>query len=267
LAFIKIATPISHLFSSEDIAKKISVYSDCFEGRETSPAILESEQELFHCDLSIVCPWNGKEENILLEIRKNRSSLNIITFHVASCYCDPTIQNGMFFPNGNKMKPEEMVVNTVKNLEKIRSIYPSGTKIGLENNNYFPTGAYETVTEGSFLSELITNNGLFFLLDIAHAQITSTNNKIGFSKYMDSLPLGKLLQIHTSMFKVRDDGIAIDSHELPSEELIETTITIANKHNAQYITPEYYKDLQKLFELLKTMREKLHNGYNEPIKV
>jgi len=160
-----------------------------------------------------------------------------------------------------------MVVNTVKNLEKIRSIYPSGTKIGLENNNYFPTGAYETVTEGSFLSELITNNGLFFLLDIAHAQITSTNNKIGFSKYMDSLPLGKLLQIHTSMFKVRDDGIAIDSHELPSEELIETTITIANKHNAQYITPEYYKDLQKLFELLKTMREKLHNGYNEPIKV
>ena len=60
-----------------------------------------------------------------------------------------------------------------KKFNWLRKNFRNKLLIGLENNNYYPTKAYDFVTDGDFIDKVVRdNNKLFFLFDLAHAQVT-----------------------------------------------------------------------------------------------
>ena len=55
---MKIATPISHLFTNEALAVQILRASDCLEERDHSPKPDISNSELYHSDLQLIHPFH-----------------------------------------------------------------------------------------------------------------------------------------------------------------------------------------------------------------
>ena len=66
----------------------------------------------------------------------------------------------------------------------------------IENNNYYPLEAYDIIADPKFISEIVNENKINFLFDIAHAKVSASNMNIDFKKYIDELPMSKMIQIH-----------------------------------------------------------------------
>ena len=136
----------------------------------------------------------------------------------------------------------------------IRDIFPH-CAIAVENNNYLNTSAYDIITDGNFISDIVYSNNLFFLLDIAHAKISAINKKIDYQKYLNSLPLDKIIQLHISQHTV-SDKIAFDSHiELNDETLLELPFYFQLSKHLRYLTVEYYQSARKLIDLLSKIKK------------
>jgi uncharacterized protein len=144
----------------------------------------------------------------------------------------------------------------------LRGFLDKGIKIGLENNNYFPTPAYDIVTDSDFISEVVNEFGIYLLLDIAHAMVTCHNQGLRYNDYVNSLPLARLIQLHICRPEVPSTGIARDSHEAPDHLMMREVVALVKKYpQIRYLTIEYYKDkdrlVQSLRELQKTLGERI----------
>ena len=96
---------------------------------------------------------------------------------------------------------------------------------------------------------------IFFLLDLAHAQITSYNKKIKLKKYLNSLPLNKAIQIHIVNYKIKKE-IAVDTHYVPTIKTYRLVSKIlANYPSIQYLTIEYYRNTKILIESIKKLKK------------
>jgi hypothetical protein len=255
-ATVKVALPVSHLLEnrlcSEPLLKKI----EFFEGRDVSFSCFEEQHLAFHSELDLLQQWPATTEEHLLSVINRRPQLTLLTFHAACCYDAPGIDNGRYIPGGRRLEPNEMLHNSAVNCEMVRDIIPTRMDIGVENNNYFSTGAYETVTDGIFLGEIIKANNLSFLLDFAHAQISAVNKGQPFQEYFASLPLDRIIQIHISEYGIRSDGTAYDKHGLPTSSTIEKIGSLLKQWpTVQYITPEYYEDVPLLVDLINQIKE------------
>lgn len=247
---IKIATPISHLFKDEAAGKRIALESDCLECREWC---IESElprQELIHYDVNINMPWNDSEKAELLKAFQ-KAELKLVTFQMASDYTKPVIVDSMYQAGGEKLSPEQMFRNVCENASWLKSVLRDEIQVGIENNNYYPTGAYDTVTDPSFIRQCIIENNLSLLLDIAHAMVSAHNKKRTYKDYISGLPLERLIQLHICGPRIRSDGMAMDAHELPDEEMDRNVFDVASRYPVRYLTVEYYKDTENLIDCLR----------------
>jgi len=253
---IKIATPISHLLKDNEDFVKIGMHSDCWECRDRSFDSIIEKQEVFHCDLQPIHNIADEQLEYLEKIRNNKPDLKLITFHCAS-NCDQPIINkdGMFELGGRKYSKIEMLENAKKNFSIIKKIFGNNVKIGIENNNYFDTPAYEYVTDPEFISRIVYDNELEFLFDIAHAKVTCHNRKLSFIDYKKKLPLDRIIQVHVCRYGIDNNGLAYDAHDLPGQEEIEDVLNLANNYNVLYITIEFYKDKVKLINCLKEIKK------------
>jgi uncharacterized protein (UPF0276 family) len=109
----------------------------------------------------------------------------------------------------------------------------------LENLDYWPTGAYEYVSEPDFVASVIEDAGVEFLLDIAHAQVAAARLGMRSDDYLDRLPLHRIRQIHVSGPRVRD-GVLIDAHEPLTDEDYRLLGRVLRARRPSAVTFEYH---------------------------
>ena len=250
---IRIATPVSTLFSNKENINKINRYSDCLEGRENKKTTLLKNIELIHFDIDIHKKFKQKD---IIEIKKliNNMKLECISFQMSSSYYSPILKNNKFYPMGKKLSKSNIFKNIHFNLLWLKKNINFNCKIAIENNNYYSTGAYDLVTDADFLTKILNKYNLYLLFDYSHAKITTHNKKILFNKYLLSLPLNKVIQIHFCGFEIINNE-AIDTHITPNKQdydILKELINICD--NLMYITLEYYRDIDGAIDSLKKIK-------------
>ena len=256
---IKIATPISKLFnSSPQVEKSIVELSDALEVRDLSTNTDFSLPKLYHCEYGILHKWADKEMNQILGIINKNPEISFITFHLPACYENSPIENNVYMPVGHKMSISEMRENARWNIKLLREKIGYKIEFGVENNNYFATGAYEIVTEPAFINELLSLLNIKLLLDIGHAQISAFNQNKSTDEYINAFNLDEVYQIHLSSPTLAKEACADSHKELTEEDWDVFKRVLARCPNVQYITIEYYKDLDKLMQMLKRLKKILY---------
>lgn len=252
----KIATPISSLFDNPHHAEQIMEKSDCLECRDRSIYATFPRQELFHCEIQPIHNLGKSDFSYLEKILGLKPDLKLITFHAASSCDQPYVEGNMFQTAGVQYSRKEMLQNARKNFSKIKAILGGQVKIAIENNNYYPTEAYFCITDAGFIREIVYENDIYFLFDIAHARVTAHNRKLDYEDYTSGLPLERMVQIHISRYAINENNIGYDAHNLPDErEWKELTRIISDNRSVHYLTVEYYKDKDKLIRSLKEAKE------------
>ena len=254
---MRLATPISHLFRNAEAGARIAAASDCLECREWC---IESEwprQELIHYDIGLQLRWDDNTRDELKHAFTLKKDLRLVTFQVPSCYDAPVLEERCFQPGGRRLSREEMLETIRDNVRWLKTVLRSGVEVGLENNNYYPTPAYEDIADPAFVSDAVESSGCLFLLDIAHAYISAHNRGEWSEDYLAGLPLRRLAQVHLCGPSIPERGTAFDEHEWPDEELTAEAIRLGGLHKARYLTVEYYKDANRLVEGLKALRSRV----------
>jgi uncharacterized protein (UPF0276 family) len=254
---IKLATPISHLFENKDYQNIIIDNSDVLECRDRSIEHIFDNQELFHCELQPIHAWSEYEWNFLQKIKDTKPDLKLLTLHLGSCCDKPILDKRMYKLGGREYSRKEMLNYAKENFALIKEMFGPNVEIGVENNNYYPTEAYRDVTEAEFISEVVNENDLKFLFDIAHAKVTCFNKNLNFERYKKELPLDKVIQLHICSYSIDEKlNLAYDAHNYPNdEELLEVRKILDKYKSVQYLTVEYYKDVENLEASLKKVRE------------
>lgn len=255
----KIVTPVSHLFFNKSNADKISKYSDYLEIRERTLKLDFKRELFFHCDADITLPWTQQFKLELKQILNKKNKIKYISFQSTRCCEKSKIINKVYVLSGKKYKKKEMFFEAKKNINWLRKNFGNKLLIGLENNNYYPTEAYDFVTDGDFIDKVVRDNKLFFLFDLAHAQVTASNKKINFQKYVNSLPMDLMLQMHICRPLI-NHKISRDMHYLPNNKMFKEIKLIASRYkNLKFFTIEYYKNADKLISVIKELRKVLKN--------
>ncbi len=255
---MKLVTPISHLFKDESFAKMIENHSDALEARERTATLNFAKTTHYHIDFDLNLGLKEEEKNFLIDYVKPREEISTLTFQAARDCVKSKISDGMYTIASTVIGLDEQVQNTKNSIKEIKNIVGSDRNIGIENNNYFPTGAYDICTSLEYLLRVLEETELHLLLDIAHAKVTSVNKNCSFEVYAQSLlETEKCKQIHIcehSVIKKNGKLLARDSHEIPSFTTSAETVELCNKYKIPCITVEYYKDAEKLTEYLKYMQ-------------
>lgn len=253
---IKIATPVSDLFRNEIQAQAIISCSDCLESRDHATNAKYPNQILHHSDIELIHELSEKDLTHLERIMDIKHDLMLISFHAASACQNPLLVDGVYQPAGTQYTAEDMLEIAKKNITTIKTITGNNMRIAVENTNYYPTPAYNHVTDADFLSKLVNDNDLAFTFDIAHAGITAHNRDINFDNYIAQLPMDKVRQLHLSHFSINSNQLAADSHEpLEYSDFISLRRLMEKYRTIEFISLEYYKDYQLLIENLRTIRE------------
>ncbi len=255
---IKIAVPLSTLFLEDDSRiDDILMEADTFEGREAGFSLFHGA-ELFHFDIQLIHEFSDSEISFLKNVADKFNRLNAVSFHAASAMPNPEERGGIYYSSGEKPDRGYMLGKAVENVCLIRDIFSRDMVIMVENNNYYPTPAYEIITDGEFLSELVENCKMNFLFDVAHARITSFNRGIPYEEYIDSLPLDKAYQVHISGYGFSElDGkrIAKDFHgEVCGDIWSDIKALLRDNKGIKYATLEYYKDYSILKQEIRKLR-------------
>jgi len=251
----QIATPISHQFENDNYGKEIARVSDCLEVRERSLDSKLENQHLFHIDIDLTHKWDADLKRYLNDALNKKPDLKLVTLQATRCCKGEKLLDGLFQLNGKVYTRDEMLDYSMENTQWVRNILGSKVLIGLENNNYYPTPAYDIITDGDFIAKVLEKNNLFLLLDIAHAMVTAHNKKISYDQYIATLPLDKLIQLHICQPELVNGEIARDTHNEPNDEMFSEVVRLINKYSTiKYLTIEYYKDKDILIASIKKLR-------------
>ena len=254
----KIVTPVSHLFFNEKNANKISKYSDFLEIRYRTINLNFKNEKFFHVDEDITLPWTKNFKLKFENIIKKKKNLKYLTFQSSRCCLNEQIKKHFFIISGRKFSRKEMLVEAKKNMNWLNQKFNSKFTIGLENNNYYPSKAYNIIADADFISQVVRENKMFFLFDIAHAKVTAANKDIDYQNYIDQLPLDLMKQIHICRPFIKKKN-AKDTHFLPNKEIFDEIKFLANKYKKlKFFTIEYYKDPDKLVNNIKKLKKILN---------
>ena len=74
---------------------------------------------------------------------------------------------------------------------------------------------------------------------------------MNYNEYIRLLPLDKIIQIHLSKEIYSKNGEVYDAHEIPDNDDIKEFKRLISKYpNIEYVTLEYYKDINELNRFL-----------------
>jgi len=254
-----LVTPISHLFKDRSSADFISKNSDFLEAREITSQISFKNTTHYHIDFDLNLGFTKDQINFLEERVKPRDEILTLTFQ-ASKDCEKVlIEDGIYKPNSRIITLKEQIQNTKNSIKIVKDIVGSHRLIGIENNNFFNTGAYYISTSLDYLTSVLEFSNLHLLLDIAHAQISCFNKNIDYELYINSLlSTKKCRQMHLcqpSYTYSKEGYFSRDTHEIPGFEMTNFALSLMNKWNIKYITVEYYKNAEILVSYLRYFKE------------
>ncbi|HIA12035.1 MAG TPA: DUF692 family protein [Flavobacteriales bacterium] len=252
---IELATPISHLFKDEEVAKEIIQHSDVLECRDEEIDSNYPRQDVFHCELQIQHKHDEMIFSYLEKIKAQKSDLKLISFHMASGCTNPRLINGVYQVGGTELSRAQMKENATENVARFREIFGE-TILAVENNNFYPNTAYNYIADPDFIAEVVDENNLSFLFDTAHAKISAHNKQMEFEEYKNMLPLTRMIQVHICKPAIDQDNMAYDAHHCPDEDdLNEVKELLLAYKTIKYLTVEYYKDKENLINSLKQFKK------------
>ncbi len=252
---IKVATPVSTLFAKAEDAEAIAAASDCLERRDHSVGVVYGREELFHSELELTQPWSDAVRAGVRSIAASMPDLAVLSFHSSRCCTGATVENGMYALAGDVLTRNALIGNAAENVAWLKAALPPGVTVAIENNNYYPVPAYDVVTDGDFLTEIVEANGIAFLFDAAHARITAHNRGLDHASYVSSLPLAKAVQLHLCKPDVPAGGMAKDAHIAPDGvEFAEAIELIRRGLPIRYCTIEYYRETPGLLRAIGGLR-------------
>jgi len=241
--------PISHLICEKNVYEidKISAY----EYKEIRPIFTNDAPLFFHSGLGIVqkefFPFFGAIEKYLSD-----NDFEMFSFDLGPASKTVVVKD-YYYVHRTQILDREHIKKTIRDRLTILKRKFRG-KIALENLNYYPSKAYLHVCESDFISEVVNENDVYFLLDLAHAQISAYNLGLDLMDYVKCLPLDRVIEIHISRPK-RIDDIFYDCHEVPclyDYEILNKVYQLCPL--SPYIAIEYYKN----FNLLKNSYDHLN---------
>ncbi len=262
---VRIATPQSTIFSTATRAEaeRILELSDALEVRDHVSAPIASKlPRLYHCELSLVEPWGDAELSMAAAVIASHQP-RLVSFHVHSPYVKPEVVGRRFVPTGAPMDEATMLDNAASNMERVRAAAGERTYL-IENNNCFPSRAYDIVGEPPFLSRVLDRAGVGMLLDIGHAEITAWYRRVTLDDYVAALPLEKVGQIHLSGI-YRGTLDYEDAHEgLTAEDWANASRIIRQCPGLGFVTIEYYHNPGVLLDMLGRLRSLVDSERGAP---
>ncbi len=260
---IKLVTPISHLFNNIEDGISISKYSDQLEARERTADLRFSNTTHYHIDFDLNLGLTEDQKKFLASKVKCRPEIHTLTFQITRDTENFIMSEGKFYPKGYFVDKKEQIERTKNSINIIKDIVGSDKSIGIENNNFYNTGAYDIATSSKFINQLVKETDVHLLLDIAHAKVTCKNKKINFKNYInemvEDIPCKQMHICETSERISRGINETYDAHFLPTQESIKEAIEICNNFDITSLTVEYYRDSKKLINCLKTIKKIINN--------
>ena len=222
---------------------------NALEYKDTIPVLDNKLESIFHSGYGIV------QEEFLSYFESivdylNENNIKLFSFDIGPAA--EKVQTEDYYI----AKSEVLLKNKIKKivrqrLEYIRKKFHGD--IALENLNYFPTSAYSHVCESDFISDVVRDNEVYMVLDIAHAIITANNMGIDKYEYITSLPLDRIKEIHLSAPGIVD-GKWRDLHEEPDSQEYEVLRSILNNINVDpYLVIECYKNFPAIENCYKSL--------------
>tara|TARA_B100000989_G_C19477448_1_gene443584 strand:+ start:295 stop:1092 length:798 start_codon:yes stop_codon:yes gene_type:complete len=260
---LKLVTPISHLFKNEFDANDIEEFSDELEARERTANLRFKNTTHYHIDFDLNLGISHDQKDFLKEHVKNRDEIKTLTFQLTRDTENFSISKGRYLPKGPLISEKEQLTRCKKSLAIISDIVGSQRSIGIENNNYYQTGAYEIATSANFINKVIKELKCHLLLDIAHAKVTCKNKKVNFASYISELTKDircKQMHLCRTNERISEYGIeTYDAHLIPEKEDIKEAIKLCKDLDINNLTVEYYKDKHSLVRSLKLIKELINN--------
>lgn len=149
---------------------------------------------------------------------------------------------------------QKVLKQSIDNLKQIKKIF--NKPIIIENipifencdncNIKFP----RCIGKPDFISTLIQESDVDFLLDIAHARVTASVLGMDIYEYLDSLPLERIVEIHVSGVKNSNLNQLVDFHCAMDETDIELLNYVINKTDKLEVITHEFTPLDKDFYLL-----------------
>jgi len=222
-------------FEFKDIKEKLARTILCYD---------KDKKMLFHSNIGII--KNNFEDYFISTL----PFLKFINVEIFSCTLGPVcseyfIDDGRYICQSDILEKSDLKKLIKNRIKFIRNNFNG--KIALENTNYFYLPAYEYICEPQFITEIIEENDIYFLLDIAHAIISAYNMKMNIREYLNFLPLDRCVEIHLSHI-VFIDNILEDSHEIPTIQEYHIIDWLRDRIDFEniYFVIEYYNDFEKL---------------------
>ena len=174
-------------------------------------------------------------------LEKADSCANLLSFDLGpSCRKVDCSEEG-YVAKSSVLKERQILEIAEKKIANIRRYFKG--IISVENLDYHPSGAYESVCDPGFISHFVESFDLGLTLDIGHVEVTCNCLGIDEYDYLKKLPLSKVVEIHL----VRSEGID-DSHFLPMKREYELLDFILKRTNVHYIVIEYHSDPDGIIE-------------------
>jgi uncharacterized protein (UPF0276 family) len=123
----------------------------------------------------------------------------------------------------------------------------------VENLDYNPTGAYETICHPAFISQVLQQTGVDLLLDVAHACISAAALGMIPQDYFEQLPLERVRQVHVNRALWNGERWW-DAHEAMQDEDETLLKWVLNRCKPWSVTLEYNRDEALILKQITRLR-------------
>lgn len=206
-----ITLPVSHLINADTVSLVPGVQA--LEFKDVHNTFATSLPSLFHSNFGIV------QDDFVEWFRSSLPILRNLDVRLFSLDCGPasrrTSVEEYYFVSESEALSRDAVLELMR--ERLSGVRDALTvPLGVENLNYVPTDAYSHVCEPGFIGQVVADNDVGLVLDLAHAVVTAENIKRDVLSYLRALPLERVCEVHLSAPGMQD-GVWRDLHRSPAD--------------------------------------------------
>lgn len=230
---------VNYSLEAENLMRESSLDIDLFKCPDFSSSLINRAMEVRPCYIHFgLNAGSGKLDNVnwshIEQLRKLTETPYINVHAVAFTKDYPGVD---IFTT----KPSDIqtILETV-----IRDIEMVGKHFGMENvivENVVCRGKDEnmlrSIIEPQLLTEIVTATGCGFLLDTAHAQMTSMCLGLDVRNYISQLPLSQLKELHITGIQEDENGRLRDSMPMTNEDWELASWAVQNIKKGEWNTP------------------------------
>ncbi len=135
-----------------------------------------------------------------------------------------------------------------------------GIQLLLENAPGLPGMENDPESDPETIAAVLEATGCSFLLDLSYAQTAARN--WGYTepeRYLERLPLSRVIEIHLSAPSLLEDGRLVDAHEPLREQDYYLLDWVLQRTSPHVVTLEYWKEPHALLEQVVRLKEELFN--------